>query len=140
MELACFAPAAAFTQQTGMLNVANAGKHIQSTLSRLVAPPRIPRWNQLVFGGRLPHDLPIVWNPRLLSTAGQVSRPYPSEALSARTPGMDASAAVACMRVCGSPHCPGWGNVEGLTGVPARTLTQVVDDKSQDALKTQPKE
>jgi hypothetical protein len=29
-------------------------------------------WNQLVFGGRLDADLPLVWNPRLLSTAGQV--------------------------------------------------------------------
>lgn len=29
-------------------------------------------WNALVFGGRLPADLPLVWNPRLLSTAGQV--------------------------------------------------------------------
>lgn len=25
-----------------------------------------------MFGGRLPEDLPLVWNPRLLSTAGQV--------------------------------------------------------------------
>jgi hypothetical protein len=29
-------------------------------------------WNQLVFGGRLDADLPLTWNPRLLSTAGQV--------------------------------------------------------------------
>ncbi|KAG1661607.1 hypothetical protein FOA52_000782, partial [Chlamydomonas sp. UWO 241] len=29
-------------------------------------------WNGSVFGGRLPADLPLVWNPRLLSTAGQV--------------------------------------------------------------------
>ncbi len=29
-------------------------------------------WNREVFGGRLPKDLPLVWNPRLLSTAGQV--------------------------------------------------------------------
>jgi hypothetical protein len=30
------------------------------------------RWNAAVFGGRLPSDLPLVWNPRLVSTAGQV--------------------------------------------------------------------
>lgn len=29
-------------------------------------------WNQTVFGGKLQVDLPIVWNPRLVSTAGQV--------------------------------------------------------------------
>ncbi|KAJ9525148.1 hypothetical protein QJQ45_020676, partial [Haematococcus lacustris] len=29
-------------------------------------------WNAAVFGGRLPRNLPLVWNPRLLSTAGQV--------------------------------------------------------------------
>ena len=36
--------------------------------------PSLPslRWNHAVFGGRLPADLPLVWNPRLLSTAGQV--------------------------------------------------------------------
>ena len=31
-----------------------------------------PRWNASVFGGRLPAGLPLIWNPRLLSTAGQV--------------------------------------------------------------------
>ncbi|MEW5319610.1 MAG: hypothetical protein WDW38_010753 [Sanguina aurantia] len=30
------------------------------------------QWNASVFGGRLPPDLPLVWNPRLLSSAGQV--------------------------------------------------------------------
>ncbi len=25
-----------------------------------------------MFGGRLPPQLPLVWNPRLVSTAGQV--------------------------------------------------------------------
>ncbi|KXZ42918.1 hypothetical protein GPECTOR_111g251 [Gonium pectorale] len=29
-------------------------------------------WNASVFGGRLPPDLPLVWNSRLVSTAGQV--------------------------------------------------------------------
>eukprot|EP00967_Tisochrysis_lutea_P050851 scaffold62616_cov20-Tisochrysis_lutea.AAC.1 len=29
-------------------------------------------WNLAVFGGRLPPDLPLVWNPRLVATAGQV--------------------------------------------------------------------
>jgi len=29
-------------------------------------------WNEAVFGGRLPRDLAIVWNPRLRCTAGQV--------------------------------------------------------------------
>ncbi|MEW5304918.1 MAG: hypothetical protein WDW36_007495 [Sanguina aurantia] len=30
------------------------------------------QWNASVFGGRLPPDLPLVWNSRLLSSAGQV--------------------------------------------------------------------
>jgi hypothetical protein len=32
------------------------------------SPPHLPK----VFGGRLPKDLPLVWNPRLLTSAGRV--------------------------------------------------------------------
>ena len=35
-------------------------------------PPPTHRFNTLVFGGRLPSALPLVWNPRLRSTAGQL--------------------------------------------------------------------
>ena len=44
----------------------------KSPLAPLLFSSLPPRWNASVFGGRLPAGLPLIWNPRLLSTAGQV--------------------------------------------------------------------
>jgi predicted SprT family Zn-dependent metalloprotease len=42
-------------------------------------------WNAAVFDGRLPPDLPIVWNPRLRCTAGQVVDDRSQDALKTTT-------------------------------------------------------
>jgi predicted SprT family Zn-dependent metalloprotease len=54
-------------------------------------------WNALVFDGRLPTDLPIVWNPRLRCTAGQVVDDRSRDALKiGATPAARRAERVAC--------------------------------------------